>query len=184
MSRIGVGSTVGLVISDPIDFSVAFLATIATGRWAAPLDPSTPVHGAGGMTAAIARVEADIVFADRSLPAGLDVDWVDLGAVSLHGAVTPGPAVIEPRRAEAGGAVLASSGTTGVPKVVPLPQQPTSAHRAQRVGASRPLPEGPGVQLPAVVPYQCRSRGSFVRPGRRIVARARRSFSPHRTSGS
>src|ERR1700690_658003 len=30
------GSTVGLVIKDPIDFAVAFLGTMASGRWAAP----------------------------------------------------------------------------------------------------------------------------------------------------
>jgi oxalate---CoA ligase len=138
-SRVGVGSTVGLVISDPIDFTVAFLASIATGRWAAPLDPSTPVHGAGGMTAAIARVEADIVLADRSLPGGLDVDWVDLGtAVSLDGAVTAGSTVREPRRSESGGAILASSGTTGVPKVVPLPQHQL-LHTARSVAVHHTL---------------------------------------------
>lgn len=137
-SHIGVGSTVGLVISDPIDFSVAFLATMATGRWAAPLDPSTPVHGAGGMTAAIARVEADIVFADRSLPGGLEVDWVDLGAASLDGAVTAGSRVTGPRRGESGGAVLASSGTTGAPKVVALPQHQL-LHTARSVSVHHDL---------------------------------------------
>lgn len=122
-SHIEAGSTVGLVISDPVDFSVAFLATIATGRWAAPLDPSTPLHGAGGMAAAMARVEADVVFADRSLPGGLDVAWVDLAAATLDGAVTAGTRVREPGRSDSGGAVLASSGTTGAPKVVPLHQR-------------------------------------------------------------
>ena len=137
-SRIPVGSTVGLVISDPIDFSVAFLATIATGRWAAPLDPSTPVQEAGGMAAAIARVEADIVIADRALPGGLDVDWVHLEDASLDRAVIASSTATEPLRSESGGAVLASSGTTGVPKVVPL-HQSQLLHTARSVSTHHAL---------------------------------------------
>ena len=121
-SRIEVGSTVGLVVSDPIDFSVAFLATIAAGRWAAPLDPSTPLQGAGGMTAAVARVQADIVVADRSVPRGLDVDWLDLRDAPLEEAAGSSSTVAYPRHGGSGGAVLASSGTTGTPKVIPLHQ--------------------------------------------------------------
>jgi acyl-CoA synthetase (AMP-forming)/AMP-acid ligase II len=68
-SGVAPGATVGLVIADPIDFSVAFLGTIASGRWAAPLDPSTP---ASGLDAALARVQAHIVFSDPpGAPEGL-----------------------------------------------------------------------------------------------------------------
>jgi acyl-CoA synthetase (AMP-forming)/AMP-acid ligase II len=125
------GSTVGLVIGDPIAFSVAFLGTIASGRWVAPLDPGTP---APAMGTAIARVRADIVFSDRSVPTGLDVDWVDLartGSLELGEAPSPGDGVgvVD---AMSGGAVLASSGTTGAPKVVPL-QQGRLLHTARSV---------------------------------------------------
>jgi oxalate---CoA ligase len=118
------GSTVGLVISDPIDFSVAFLGTMAAGCWAAPLDPSTPAHGAGGLVTALERVRADLVFADRRAPDGIDLDWVDNreGSSSARrhdrGARLPTSG-----RSALGGAVLASSGTTGAPKVIPLPQE-------------------------------------------------------------
>jgi acyl-CoA synthetase (AMP-forming)/AMP-acid ligase II len=122
-ASVDVGSTVGLVISDPIDFSVAFLGTIASGRWAAPLDPSTPAHGAGGLATAVARVQADVVCADRAGPTGFAVDWVNLGeATSVErGGVTKAGAT-DPGKGNVGGAVLASSGTTGTPKIVPLPQ--------------------------------------------------------------
>jgi oxalate---CoA ligase len=120
---VGHDATVALVISDPIDFSIAFLGTIASGRWAAPLDPSTPVHAAGGMAVAIARVNADIVFADRSVPGGLEVDWVDLNvAASPEAGQTPIAGAPDAVPGSGGGAVLASSGTTGAPKVIPLGQ--------------------------------------------------------------
>jgi acyl-CoA synthetase (AMP-forming)/AMP-acid ligase II len=92
-SGVAPGSTVGLVIADPIDFSVAFLGTIASGRWAAPLDPSTP---ASGLDAALAP---STEWSNEEVP---------------------------------GGAVLASSGTTGVPKVIPL-HQGRLLHTARRV---------------------------------------------------
>jgi len=128
-SGVAPGSTVGLVIADPIDFSVAFLGTIASGRWAAPLDPSTP---ASGLDAALARVQAHIVFSDPpGTPGGLRAEWVD-------GARTPSP---EWSDEEVGGAVLASSGTTGVPKVIPL-HQGRLLHTARRVADHHRLTPG------------------------------------------
>ena len=109
-SGVAPGSTVGLVIADPIEFSVAFLGTIASGRWAAPLDPATP---GPGLDVALARVQAHSVFSDLPTSAGLRVQWVDRGRTSW-----PEWSADE----ASGGAVLASSGTTGVPKVIPLHQ--------------------------------------------------------------
>jgi oxalate---CoA ligase len=122
--RVPAGSTVGLLISDPIDFSVAFLGTMAAQCWAAPLDPSTPAHGAGGLMTALQRVGADLVFADRRAPDGIDLDWFDhrediSGALRHDDRGRPS----SNDRDATGGAVLASSGTTGAPKVIPLPQE-------------------------------------------------------------
>jgi oxalate---CoA ligase len=111
-SGLAPGSTVGLAIADPVDFSIAFLGTIASGRWAAPLDPSTP---APGMDAALARVQADIVFSDQSTSTGLRAEWVEHGR-------SPRAMFEWSEDGVSGGAVLASSGTTGVPKVIPLHQ--------------------------------------------------------------
>jgi oxalate---CoA ligase len=138
-ASVDVGSTVGLVISDPIDFSVAFLGTIASGRWAAPLDPSTPTDGAGGLAVATARVQADIVCADHAGPAGFAIDWVDLGeAASIERGVVTKPGATNPGKGTSGGAVLASSGTTGAPKVVPLHQYQL-LHTARCVAAHHEL---------------------------------------------
>jgi oxalate---CoA ligase len=131
-----VGSTVGLVIHDPIEFSVAFLATMASGRWAALLDPHTPLLGAGGLVAALARVRADVVVADHALPEGIDVPWVEIGA-GVHER-TGGPGVPPPVMGASGGAVLASSGTTGVPKVIPLHEHQL-LHTARCVAAHHQL---------------------------------------------
>jgi oxalate---CoA ligase len=125
-SGVAPGATVGLVIADPIEFSIAFLGTIASGRWAAPLDPSTP---APGLDTALARVQADIVFSDSPGQSGLRADWVDHERTPSHGWGGDGVA---------GGAVLASSGTTGVPKVIPL-HQGRLLHTARSVSGHHDL---------------------------------------------
>jgi acyl-CoA synthetase (AMP-forming)/AMP-acid ligase II len=108
-SGVAPGATVGLVIADPIAFSIAFLGTIASGRWAAPLDPGTP---GPGLDVALARVQAHVVFSDPTTPSGLRAQWIDGERATLE--TSAGDV--------SGGAVLASSGTTGVPKVIPLHQ--------------------------------------------------------------
>jgi acyl-CoA synthetase (AMP-forming)/AMP-acid ligase II len=117
---VAAGATVGLAIADPIDFAVVYLSTIASGRWAAPLDPTLPLPGATGLVAALERVEAAAVFADRPAPSGMGLRWVEIGdAVSM---VASDGASAWDAPPSGGGAVLASSGTTGAPKVVPLRQ--------------------------------------------------------------
>jgi oxalate---CoA ligase len=117
------GATVALMIGDPVDFSVAYLGTIASGRWAAPLDPASPRRGPGGLGTAIARVQPGIVIADAPDPGGLDVEWASLGDDSSfeRGTVTD-PGATVPVKGTSGGVILASSGTTGAPKVIPLHQ--------------------------------------------------------------
>jgi acyl-CoA synthetase (AMP-forming)/AMP-acid ligase II len=117
-----------LVIGDPLDFSVAFLGTIACGCWAAPLSPTLPADGPGGLAAAIGRVQADIVFADRAHPGELDVRWIEISGGLERG----GPPATDRADGAGGGAVLASSGTTGRPKVIPL-QEHQLLHTARRV---------------------------------------------------
>jgi acyl-CoA synthetase (AMP-forming)/AMP-acid ligase II len=73
---------------------------------------------------ALARVGADVVFADHGVPDGIDLHWVDIAGATPCGqrdvAATRTPAA---ERGDSGGAVLASSGTTGAPKVIPLRQE-------------------------------------------------------------
>ncbi len=116
-------TTIGLVVSDPVAFADAFLGAVSAGFWVAPLDPSMPVTGEGGLRAALARSGVDLVLADHPAPAGIDAQWSELDRLDqLHDGRVTRPGATAPQPAGAGGVVLSSSGTTGTPKVVRLGQ--------------------------------------------------------------
>ena len=71
-------TTIGLVISDPVAFADAFLGAMSAGFWVAPLDPSMPVGGSGGLAVTLARTGVDLVLADHPAPAGIDGEWIEL----------------------------------------------------------------------------------------------------------
>ena len=76
---------------------------------------STRAPPARAWTSALARVQArHRVLRTRPRPAGLRAEWVDRGRTSVAAGWSADDV--------SGGAVLASSGTTGVPKVIPLHQ--------------------------------------------------------------
>jgi acyl-CoA synthetase (AMP-forming)/AMP-acid ligase II len=114
------GATVAIAVADPVDFATVFLAVIASGRWAAPLDPGAGPDGPGGAATAAGRLGADHVVADHRAPAGCALGWThDLDQKGgpprpPRPTFTPGP--------DPGGVLLSSSGTTGVPKVIALGQ--------------------------------------------------------------
>ncbi|HEX4126364.1 MAG TPA: AMP-binding protein [Acidimicrobiales bacterium] len=116
-------TTIGLVISDPIAFADIFLGALGAGFWVAPLDPSMPAGGSGGLAVTLARTGIDVVLADHPAPVGIEGEWVELDRLDQleDGRVTR-PGATTPQRAGAGGVVLSSSGTTGTPKVVRLDQ--------------------------------------------------------------
>src|ERR1700722_10452942 len=45
------GARVAVAIADPMDFCEVFLGVLASGRWAAPLDPRIPIDGPAGINA-------------------------------------------------------------------------------------------------------------------------------------
>jgi acyl-CoA synthetase (AMP-forming)/AMP-acid ligase II len=116
-------STIGLVVSDPMEFANVFLGCVSAGFWVAPLDPSLPARGGGGLGVNLARTGVDVVLADRPAPAGIESEWIELDRLDQlqDGRVTR-PGATAPQPAGAGGVVLSSSGTTGTPKVVRLGQ--------------------------------------------------------------
>jgi oxalate---CoA ligase len=121
---------VGVALSDPLVFAVTLLGVMAAGGTVAPLDPTLPD---AALAAACHRLDLALVVADRPPPSpdlverwrrqprrGLDL--LGTGGVAAVGRARP------PSRAPSGrgcslvggGVVLATSGTTGTPKVIAL----------------------------------------------------------------
>jgi oxalate---CoA ligase len=112
---------VGLCIADPVEFALAFLALVASGRWVAPLDPDLPPEGTGGLAASVARLGLARVFADRNAPGPWPLEWIDLHDVpAVRSSGSDADRAARPGGIGAGGVLLASSGTTGSPKVMAL----------------------------------------------------------------
>jgi len=106
-----VGALIGLALSDPLDFTCAFLAIMAARRWVVPIDAGAP---AASRHRTWANLPPDAVLAD---------DRLQPGPIALPEPSGTGPAPRVPRALrDHGGVVLASSGTTGSPKVVALDQ--------------------------------------------------------------
>lgn len=114
-------ATVGIAITDPLDFAVHFLAIMASGRWVAPLDPTT---SADGMATAISRLEIALMVSDGGPLGPSELEWADAGGDRHRVPVSVDQALEEgtPSPAGMGGAILSSSGTTGAPKVIPVYQ--------------------------------------------------------------
>ncbi|MBV8528232.1 MAG: AMP-binding protein [Candidatus Dormibacteraeota bacterium] len=118
--RMPARSRIGLVIADPLAFAGSYIACLAAGLTTVPLDPRVP---AAEVLAAAARLRVDVVATDRG---------------DLMDSVTPQPlwhAGVGDIRGMRGAAadrwpsdgaalrpaaLLESSGTSGMPKVVPL----------------------------------------------------------------
>jgi len=162
---VGVGDTVGIAVTDPVDFSMVFLGVMAAGRVAAPLDPSAPD---AELAAVCGRVGPAVVLSDRPAPDATTVDWVVVRPGSFE---LPDPepsampalppafaATAEGWSAEAaeeaegagsggwvagaspgvGGLVLSTSGTTGAPKLIRLDEHQL-LHTARSIAAHHQL---------------------------------------------
>jgi acyl-CoA synthetase (AMP-forming)/AMP-acid ligase II len=115
-------ATVGIAVADPLEFAVLFLAVMASGRWVAPLDPSSSPEA---IATTVSRLEIALMVSDGGPRVSSDLDWTDAGGDPRSGAPVPIERALEEGTvspAGMGGALLASSGTTGAPKVVPVYQ--------------------------------------------------------------
>jgi oxalate---CoA ligase len=154
--RVPDGATVGLAVSDPVDFSLVFLGVIAAGRVAGPLDPGATD---AEVSSACRRIAPVVVVSDRPARPDVDAEWVALppGAFGLsdpehevehgHGGglrygtslpiepVGPGPDL---RAGTSGGVVLSTSGTSGAPKLIHLSEHQL-LHTASAVAAHHQL---------------------------------------------
>lgn len=106
------GDRVGLVIAHPIEFAVQFLGGMAAGYWMAPLDPTLDYDQLASFPQQAHALGLRAVISDRATPVDSPIPW------HRH-RVTNDTTPID---APSGGIVLASSGTTGTPKVMMLRQ--------------------------------------------------------------
>ena len=106
----------GIMVSDPLDFAVCFIGLLCARVWVAPLDPTVSTANAEVFQERLARLRLDGVVGDRPAPPGTVVAWLDVNEAL--------PRTSEARAtssgAPGGGVILASSGTTGTPKVMAL----------------------------------------------------------------
>ncbi len=114
------GDRVGLLVTDPIDFTLCFLTLLAQGLWVAPMDPTTTYVNGPQLENRIAKLRLRGVLSDRPAPFETGVDWHQLSVLLCDS----GHQSLSPRVAHtnaSGGVILASSGTTGRPKIMALP---------------------------------------------------------------
>lgn len=129
--RLPARSRVGLVVADPLAFAGSYIACLAAGLAAVPIDPSVP---AAEVLATSARLRVDVLATDRGdlfdsvSPRPL---WrAGVGSVRpVRGA--PADAWPSDSAALRPAALLASSGTSGAPKVVPLEERQLLAAAAR-----------------------------------------------------
>ncbi len=106
------GARVLLDIDDPLAFCAVYLAVIAAGRCAAPVDPSAPAAEAQRTRRAL---QPWLVVSDRPATTGLRVN----PATGLP-AEPASVGVATPPESGAGSVALLTSGSTGAPKTVEL----------------------------------------------------------------
>jgi len=107
------GDRVGLLFSEPVNFVEWFLAGLHAGLWVAPLDPTVATSSPQVIDHRAHALSLAAVISDHSEPREGSTRWlVAADTLRDRGAL----------RAEApgGGVLLASSGTTGAPKVMAL----------------------------------------------------------------
>lgn len=115
------GGRVSLRVADPLRFATAFLGVVAAGRVVAP---SAPEPGSGDLARHLRTVDPMVVIrAVEPATASTGADLAaDLGGGWAALELRPGAATSagDPAHRTQGGLVLASSGTTGPPKLVQL----------------------------------------------------------------
>lgn len=113
------GDRVGLLIADPLDFAVSFVALLSAGLWVAPLD-STVLHSDTAPLAERASMLGLRSIVGHEEPSSdRDGQWTFTTPARSDGqgfGVAGGGA-----HSGGGGVILATSGTTGTPKVMLLP---------------------------------------------------------------
>lgn len=107
------GQRIGVRVSDPLEFVSWFLAALHAGLWLAPLDPTPSPTYTLTTEQRVQSLRLSAVISDVVPDSLVKVPWLDAKS-NLVGSGTLEAEV------DGGGVVLASSGTTGTPKVMAL----------------------------------------------------------------
>jgi acyl-CoA synthetase (AMP-forming)/AMP-acid ligase II len=124
-------SRVGLAITDPLAAAAAFLGALGAGVLIAPLDGAAPpaqlLHQADDLALSALVTDntdntdnTDAALADSASASGLDV-WMATGSDLALGQPRRGAG--RPRARGRAAVIMATSGTTGRPKIVPLTER-------------------------------------------------------------
>lgn len=120
---------VGLALADPVAMAANFVAAMAAGVVVAPLDPSAPPADLAARLAQL-RIEALVTGPGTATALGIET-WTagrrelrlaagEATPAAGRGGVDAGQAGALPAVPSGVAAILASSGTTGTPKIIPL----------------------------------------------------------------
>ncbi len=113
---------IGLIVAQPLTFSIAFLTLLSEGAWVAPIDPVLASGDPEQLRRVLERLRITRVVSDAPSPVSITTEWWDLGAdIKKSVSAELNPHDRSDDRSEAGGVVLSSSGTTGTPKIMDLP---------------------------------------------------------------
>jgi acyl-CoA synthetase (AMP-forming)/AMP-acid ligase II len=110
------GDRVGLLVSDPLEFGTCFVSALAYGLWVAPLDPTLEYPNGQTLDERATRLHLNAIVSDRAAPVALSTTWID-----LHDGSSGDTASDDMPSPNGGGVILATSGTTGTPKIMALP---------------------------------------------------------------
>ncbi|MFG2041562.1 class I adenylate-forming enzyme family protein [Dactylosporangium sp. NPDC048998] len=138
--RLPPGARIGLVVADPLAFAAVYLGALAAGLTVVPVDPRLP---APALESLLARLRVDVVITDAPLAspvAGVET-WVAERAAPVPVGVASTGVRPSAGAASRPAVLLASSGTTGEPKSVPL-SEAQLLHAARRVAGHHRF--GPG----------------------------------------
>ncbi len=110
------GDRVGLLTSDPLQFGICFASALAYGLWVAPIDPTLDYVKNRLLDERATHLDLRAIVSDRTAPDQLSTKWID-----VRGALSDATEVGVTTDATSGGVILATSGTTGTPKIMALP---------------------------------------------------------------
>lgn len=131
------GNRVGLTFTDPLEFALVFVSLLANGLWVAPLDPGVVRLPRDAFDERLRPLALDVVVSDQSGPVGSKIPWLVAAGNGRRYESQSGL----PETSFSGGVILASSGTTGTPKVIALPESQLM-HAAHLIASHNGLEAG------------------------------------------